>query len=94
MKGFKTRGIVFIFWILLAILSSLYIVFNINNLEVRYLFVFILAFLGFFTAIISINKMLINAKYALKIKKEKENHVRDFYRYQQLFDPPNSDMNN
>jgi len=94
MKGFKRRGIVFIFWILLAILSSLYIVLNINNLEVGYLFVFIVALLGFVTAIISINKMLIDAKYTLKIKKEKENHVRDFYRYQQLFNPPDSDMNN
>ena len=47
-----------------------------------------------FAAIISINKMLINARYLLKLKKEKENHVRDFYRYQQLLDPPDSDMNN
>lgn len=94
MKGFKTSGIVFIFWILLAMLSVFWIVLSIISFEIVYLFVFILAFLGLFTAIISINKMLINAKYALKIKKEKENHVRDFYRYQQLFDPPNSDMNN
>ena len=94
MKGFRTRGIVFIFWILLAILSLFWIVFSIIIFEVVYLFIFIMAFLGLLAAIISINKMLIDAKYSLKLKKEKENHVRDFYRYQQLFDPPNSDMNN
>jgi len=94
MKGFRTRGIVFIFWILLAILSLFWIVFSIIIFEVVYLFIFIMAFLGLLAAIISINKMLIDAKYSLKLKKEKENHVRDFYRYQQLFNPPDSDMNN
>ena len=94
MKGFRTRGIIFIFWILLALLSAFYIIFSIINFGIVYLFVFILAFLGLFTAIISINKMLIDARYLLKLKKEKENHVRDFYRYQQLFNPPDSDMNN
>ncbi len=94
MKGFRTRGIVFIFWILLAILSLFWIVFSIISFEIVYLFVFIMAFLALFTAIMSINKMLIDAKYTLKFKKEKENNVRDFYRYQQLFDPPDSDMNN
>lgn len=94
MKGFRTRSIVFIFWLLLAILSTFFIIFNIVNFEIVYLFVFIMAFLGLFIAIISINKMLIDAKYLLKLKKEKENNVRDFYRYQQLLNPPDSDMNN
>ena len=94
MKGFRTRGIVFIFWILLAILSLFWIVFSIIIFEIVYLFVFIMAFLGLLVAIKSINNMLINAKFSLKLKKEKENHVRDFYRYQQLLNPPDSDMNN
>ena len=94
MKGFRLRGIVFIFWILLAILSLFWIVFSIINFEIVYLFVFITAFLGLLVAIISINKMLIDAKFSLKLKKEKENHVRDFYRYQQLLNPLDSDMNN
>ena len=94
MKGFRTRGIVFIFWILLVMLSAFYIIFSIINFEIVYLFTFIMAFLGLIAAIISIYKMLIDAKISLKFKKEKENHVRDFYRYQQLFNPPDSDMNN
>lgn len=93
MKGFRTRGIVFIFWILLALLSAFCIVFCIINFEMVYLFVFIFAFIGLFIAMISINNMLIDAKYALKLKNEKENNIKDFYRYQQLFNPPNSDMN-
>ena len=88
MKGFRTHGIIFIFWIVLSMLSTSFIIFSIINFEIVYLFVFILAVIGLFAAIISINKMLINARYLLKLKKEKENHVRDFYRYQQLLDPP------
>lgn len=100
MKGIRMRGSLFIFWLLLAILSTFWIVFSVLNdanlifTELVYLFVLVLAIFSLFVAIISIRSMLIDVKSSLELKQEKEKHVRDFYRYQQLLDPPDADMNN
>ncbi|UCF49221.1 MAG: hypothetical protein JSU91_05585 [Thermoplasmatales archaeon] len=50
--------------------------------------------LGFLGGIIAIYIRLIKVRYLLKIKKEREKNIRDFYRYQRFLDPPDFDVYN
>ena len=98
MKGLKTSQITFIFWILLSLFFILYVVFiSFNNMfisKIIYVFIFVMVMFGFFGAIISVYNRFIKVKYLLKIKQEKEKNIRDFYRYQQILDPPDFDLYN
>jgi hypothetical protein len=50
--------------------------------------------LGFLGAVLTIYVRYIKVRYLLKIKKEKEKNIRDFYRYQKFLDPPDFDVYN
>ena len=98
MKGRKTRGILFVFWLLLVTLSTSWIFFSILNdiklilSELVYQFVFVISCLGFFIAVLSLRVTLTEVKSKINEEREKQKNVRDFYQYTQLLDPPS--MNN
>ncbi len=98
MKGLKASQVTFTFWILLTLFFILYVVLiSFNNMifsKLIYLFIFVMIILGFLGAIIAIYIKYIKVRYLLKIKKEKEKNIRDFYRYQKFLDPPEFDVNN
>ena len=98
MKDLKYKKILFTGWLLIAILSLLWIfysvikdtglIFSIST----YLFVFILVCLTLVIALLSISNKVTAEKITIKKEEEHEENVRDYYLYQQLLDPP--DMNN
>ena len=98
MKGLKASQVKFVFWILLTLFFILYVVFiSFNNMifsKLIYLFIIAMIILGFLGAIIAIYFRYIKVRYLLKIKKEKEKNIRDFYRYQKFLDPPDFDVYN
>jgi hypothetical protein len=99
MKGSITQRVLFIFWTILAILSMAWIIFNIINFyllltEFTFQFVFILACLSFFISMLSINVLLTKVKFIMNLENEKQRNIRDVYRYEQLLDPPDTNMYN
>ena len=98
MKGTKSGKIKYNFWIILSLLFVLYVVFiSLNNVilsKLFYIFIFVMAVLGFLGVLISIYVRFKKAKYVVRIKQEKEKNIRDFYRYQKYLDPPDFDLNN
>lgn len=98
MKGRRTRGILFVFWLLLATLSTSWIFFSVLNdiklilSELVYQFVFVISCLGFIIAVLSLHVTLTEVKSKINEEREKQKNVRDFYQYTQLLDP--SSMNN
>ena len=98
MKGIKRGKTTYIFWILLSLLFALYTAFISFNIiiisKLIYIFISVMAIIGFLGATICIYVRFKKAKYVLKIKQEKEKNIRDFYRYQKYLDPPDFDMNN
>ena len=100
MKGRNFQDILFIIWLIIATLSAIWILFSIIldvNLiltETVYQFVLLISCLSLIIATISIHEMLTNAKNKIIDQKIKEKNVRDVYRYQQLLNPPDADMNN
>jgi hypothetical protein len=57
-------------------------------------FVFILSIISLIIALLSIYDIIINAKQKIIFRQEREKDIRDSYRYQQLLNPPDSEMNN
>ena len=99
MKGKRTQRVLSIFWTILAIQSIVWIIFNIINInllltEYTFQFVFILACISFFVSILSINELLTKVKHIVNKENAKQRNVKDVYRYQQLLDPPDTDMYN
>lgn len=98
MKGRRTRGVLFIFWLLLAALSASWIFFSVLNdmslifTEPIYQSVFIISCLSLFIAVISLHEILDEVKSKINEEKEKQKNIRDAYQYTQLLDPPS--MNN
>jgi len=98
MKGRRTRGILFIFWILLATISILWVLFsifmNINLIlsELMYQFVFLVSWLLFIISAISLHGIMAELKSEINMEKEKQKSVQEYYQYTQLLDPPT--MNN
>ena len=100
MKGRKTRCVLFFFWLVLATLSGTWIFLSIIDgmklflIEPSYKFVFFISCLSFVLSILSIREAFTNAKNTIKDLKNKEKNVKEMYRYNQLLDPPDADMNN
>ena len=99
MKGLNSEKFLFIFWIILALLSIVWVFFNIFNFNLiitksTFQFVFILSCFSFFVSILSIKKLLVEIKHIIKEEKIKQRNVKDVYRYSQLLNPPNSGMYN
>ena len=94
MKGNIIKRILFIFWILLAVLSSLWIVFtiitNINLIlnETLYQFALIISCVSILIAVISLIAIIFEIKLEINVDIEKQKNIRDYYRYNQLLDPP------
>ena len=94
----KTLAKVFMFSLLLAVLSMSWFVFNmivdidLVFREIYCQFVLILAFLSFFISIVFLRKLLVSIRLDINMRKEKEKIVQDFCQYKMLLDPPN--MNN
>ena len=96
MKEIPTNRFTFIFYIILTLLSIFWIALIIinNRIFTKVVILFVIAILVLLVAISSIYNRLIDVKYSLKLKQEKEKNIRDFYRYQQLVDPPDFDIYN
>lgn len=100
MKGKRTQGVLFLFWIILAILSTFWIVFilvNYLHLVLTLLifqFVFILSYITLIIAVIDIYEILTNGNNIFNKREQREKNIEDIYRYQQLLNPPDSDMYN
>lgn len=94
----KTLAKVFIFSLLLAVLSMSWFVFNmivdIDMVfrEVSCQFALVLAFLSFFISIVFLRKLLVSTRRDINGRNEKEKNIRDFHQYKMLLDPPT--MNN
>ena len=98
MKGVSSGQIRFIFWILITIIFVLYaIYFSFSNeliSKIINFFIFIMAALVFTGTFLSFYARFKKVKYYLKIKKEKDRNIRDFYRYERFIDPPDFKLNN
>ena len=99
MEGRITKKVLFIFWTILSIQSIAWIIFNIFNssllfTEFTFQFVFILSCLCFFVSVISIKELISDVKNILKEEKIKQKNVKDVYMYNQLLDPPDTNMYN
>ncbi len=101
----RTDGALILFWLILIILSSFWIVFNFVNYRHLVLilpilqFGFILSYVSIIIAIIAIYEMLNNGILVNKTDKTKErqpleNNINEVYQYNHLLDPSDSDMNN
>jgi len=94
----KTLAKVFIFSLLLAVLSMSWFVFNmIVDIDMVFRKIscqsaLVLAFLSFFISIIFLRKLLISIQRDINRRNEKEKNIRDFRQYTMLLDPPT--MNN
>jgi len=99
MKGKRNQKILFIFWTILLVLAIILMIFNLFNIdllftEIVYQFVLILSCLSLFASIISIREILVDVKLKIVEENEKERNIKDVYRYQQLLDPPDTNMYN
>ena len=100
MKGRNFQSILFIFWTILATLSAVWIIINLVFDEkliltkTVYQYVTIISSLTLIISVISIREMLIKTKNKIIDRQIKERNIKDCYRYQQLLDPPDADMNN
>ncbi len=94
MKEKRILALAFIFPLLIAIMSILFVMFNINLvlLEIIYQLVLMVALLSFFIAIVFLRRFLVEIRYDLDERKGKEKNVRDCYLYHQLLNPP--ELNN
>ena len=98
MKSYIIRQLLFIFCIVVSVLSGSWIIFNllydIHLLfsEFLFLFIFVLSCLSLSIAILFSYEILADVKSEEIEDKEKQKSVRDYYRYTQLMDPP--EMNN
>lgn len=94
MKKVKALAITMIFWILLIILSSAWLVFLIlNNLILVqknfFLFlVLIIAGLSFTLSIYFILNIIFDIKIELKKVYKKEKNIQDIIQYEQILEPP------
>ena len=98
MKGITRGQIKFIFYMILSILFAFYLLFlSIKNeliSKILYVFIFTIVVIGLLAAAISFYKRFTKVKHILRIKKEKEKNIRDFYRYQRFLEPTDFNINN
>jgi predicted Zn-dependent protease len=99
MNGLNFNKFLFIFWIIIALQSIIWIIFNIFNVNLiltqsPFQFVFILSCLSFIVSILTIRKLLAEVKNILKEERFNQRNVKDVYMYSQLLDPPDSGMYN
>jgi len=81
MKEKRILALAFIFPFLIAIMSILFVMFNINLvlLETNYQLVLMFALLNFFIAIVFLRRLLAEIRYDLDERKGKERNVKDYY---------------
>jgi len=94
----KLFSIVFILSFLFLVLSVLWFVLRIATGSTGLIFteildqiILIIGFISFFIAFLSIRKLLEDIRYEINEIKEIEKTVKDFYRYEQLMNPPDMD---
>jgi len=93
----KTLVKVFIFSLLLALLSMSWFIFNMI-VDIDLVFreescqlALVLAFLSFFISIVFLRKLLVILRREINMRNEKEKNVQDFHQYKMLIDPPTMD---
>jgi hypothetical protein len=99
MNGLNFNKFLFIFWVILALQSIVWIIFNIFNVNLiltksTFQFVFILSCFSLFVSILSIRKLLAEVKNLLIKERVKQRNVKNVYMYSKLLDPPDSGMYN
>ena len=94
MKEKRILALAFIFPFLIAVISMLFVIFNINLAlsEAIYQLVLMVALLSFFIAIVFLRRFLVEIRYDIDERKDNEKNVRDCYLYHQLLNPP--ELNN
>jgi len=94
MKKINLIQTVFLFWILLIIMSVLWFIFIFfNNLNLIFtntliLFALVIAGISFISSISFIFLILVDIRNEMIKEKEKENNIRDVYSYNQVVEPP------
>ena len=94
MRKVKALTMTMIFWVLLIILSSAWLIFLfINNIiliqtNAFLLLVLIIASLSFTLSIYFIYQIIFDTRLELKKAREKEKNIRDIIKYEQVLDPP------
>jgi hypothetical protein len=87
MKGNIPKGILFIFWLLLATLSILWISFtiitdiNLILTETLYQFALIISCISILIAVISLVAIISEIKLHINVDTEKQKNIRDYYKY-------------
>ena len=98
MKGITRGQIKFTFYIMLMLFFIFYVLFlSIRDpviSKIVHIFIFVIAVIMFLGIIISFYYKFLTVKHILKIKKEKEKNIRDFYRYQKFLEPTDFNVNN
>lgn len=94
MRKIKALTMTMIFWVLLIILSSAWLIFLIlNNIiliqtNAFLLLVLIIASLSFTLSIYFIYQIIFDTRLELKKAREKEKNIKDIIKYEQVLDPP------
>lgn len=96
MRKVKALTMTIIFWVLLIILSSSWLIFLIiNNLlfekiNIFLLLILIIAGLSFTISIYFIYQIIFDTRVELKKAYNKEKNVQEIIKYEQLLEPPSS----
>lgn len=94
MKETKTLGIIFISSLSILVISCLILILSLLFKKTSFQSIFVIVIIGFCISFFSLRKFLVESRYEIDEKKQKEKNIRDCYKYQQLLNPPNADMNN
>ena len=98
MTGIKSKKRLFIFWIVLALVSTIWLILNliINSgsmfSTLSSITMFLLVCLSLMISVLSILNLFSDTKEIIKEDTSKQKNIRDFYIYYQLLEPP--EMNN
>ncbi len=96
MRKVKALTMTIIFWVLLIILSSSWLIFLIiNNLlfekiNIFLLLILIIAGLSFTISIYFIYQIIFDTRVELKKAYNKEKNIQEIIKYEQLLEPPSS----
>lgn len=94
MKKVKMLTMVFIFWVLLIVMSVSWLIFLfVNNFylifqDISFSLVLVLASVSFFLSMFFVYQIVVDVLVEIKKAKENEKNIKDIYDYNQVLDPP------
>jgi len=94
MKKIELLKTIYTFWILLVIFSLSWLIhiffnnFDMIFINPFFMIILVISAIGFILSMYFISLILVDVRTELKIEKEKQKNIQDFYRYTQTVEPP------